>query len=61
MAFSKDADSPLLRSIEEEVKDEHGKKVKGEYKKTAVFHKATIRPKSMPKQQTMWRKPCALP
>lgn len=49
MAFSKDADSPLLRSIEEEVKDEHGKKVKGEYKKTAVFHKATIRPKSMPK------------
>ena len=28
MAFSKDADSPLLRSIEEEVKDEHGKKVK---------------------------------
>lgn len=49
MAFSKDADAPLLRSIEEEVKDEHGKKVKGEYKKTAVFHKATIRPKSMPK------------
>ena len=49
MAFSKDADSPLLRSIEEEVKDEHGKKVKVEYKKTAVFHKATIRPKSMPK------------
>ena len=49
MAFSKDADAPLLRSIEEEVKDEHGKKVKGEYKKTAVFQKATIRPKSMPK------------
>lgn len=49
MAFSKDADAPLLRSIEEEVKDEHGKKIKGEYKKTAVFYKATIRPKSMPK------------
>lgn len=49
MTFSKDADAPLLRSIEEEVKDEHGKKVKGEYKKAAVFHKATIRPKSMPK------------
>lgn len=49
LAFSKDADAPLLRSIEEEVKDEHGKKIKGEYKKTAVFHKATIRPKSMPK------------
>lgn len=48
-AFSRDADAPLLRSIEEEVKDEHGKKIKGEYKKTAVFHKATIRPKSMPK------------
>ena len=48
-AFAKDADAPLLRSIEEEVKDEHGKKIKGEYKKTAVFHKATIRPKSMPK------------
>ena len=31
--FPKDADSPLLRSIEEEVNDEHGKKVKGEYKK----------------------------
>lgn len=48
-AFSRDADAPLLRSIEEEVKDGHGKKVKGEYKKTAVFFKATIRPKSMPK------------
>ena len=49
MAFSKDADAPLLRSIEEQAEDEHGKKIKGEYKKTAVFHKATIRPKSMPK------------
>lgn len=49
VAFSKDADAPLLRSIEEEVKDEHGKKVKGEYKKTAVFQKATIRSKTMPK------------
>ncbi len=48
-AFSRDADAPLLRSIEEEVKDEHGKKIKGVYKKTAVFHKATIRPKNMPK------------
>ena len=33
MAFSKDADSPLLRSIEEEVKDEHGKKGKGRVQK----------------------------
>lgn len=49
MAFSKDADAPLLRSIEEQAEDEHGKKIKGEYKKTAVFHKATIRPKSMPR------------
>ena len=48
-AFAKDADAPLLRSIEEEVKDEQGKKIKGEYKKTAVFFHATIRPKSMPK------------
>lgn len=48
-AFSRDADAPLLRSIEAEVEDEHGKKVKGQYKKTAVFFKATIRPKSMPK------------
>lgn len=47
-AFAKDADAPLLRSIEEEVKDEQGKKIKGEYKKTAVFFHATIRPKSMP-------------
>lgn len=49
MAFSKDADAPLLRSIEEQAEDEYGKKIKGEYKKTAVFHKATIRPKSIPK------------
>lgn len=48
-AFSRDADAPLLRSIESEVEDEHGKKIKGQYKKTAVFFKATIRPKSMPK------------
>ncbi len=48
-AFSRDADAPLLRSIEAEVEDEHGKKIKGQYKKTAVFFKATIRPKSMPK------------
>ena len=47
--FSRDADAPLLRSIEVEAEDGHGKKIKGEYKKTAVFFKATIRPKRVPK------------
>ena len=48
IAFAKDCDAPLLRSIEDEVKDETGKKIKGEYKKTAVFFKATIKPKEIP-------------
>ncbi len=48
MAFSKDADAALLRSIEQEVRDAQGRKVKGEYEKTAVFFKATIRPKRIP-------------
>lgn len=43
-AFSKDSDAPLLRSIEQENSDE-----KGVYDKTAVFYKATIKPKTMPK------------
>jgi len=43
-AFSKDSDAPLLRSIEQENKDE-----KGVFEKTAVFYKATIKPKVMPK------------
>jgi len=43
-AFSKDSDAPLLRSIEQENEDE-----KGVFEKTAVFYKATIRPKVMPK------------
>ena len=43
MAFSQDANAPLLRSIEKERKDE-----KGGYDKTAVFYKATIRPKNLP-------------
>ena len=43
-AFSKDSDAPLLRSIEQEIKDK-----KGVFEKTAVFYKATIKPKVMPK------------
>ncbi len=42
-AFSRDANAPLLRSIEKEKKDE-----KGVYEKTAIFYKATIRPKAIP-------------
>ncbi len=42
-AFARDANAPLLRSIEKEKKDE-----KGVYEKTAVFYKATIRPGKMP-------------
>ena len=43
MAFSRDSSAPLLRSIEAESKTE-----KGVFEKTAVFHKATIKPKVMP-------------
>ncbi len=42
-AFSRDANAPLLRSIEKEKKEE-----KGVFEKTAIFYKATIRPKVMP-------------
>ncbi len=42
-AFSRDANAPLLRSIEKERKEE-----KGVYDKTAVFYKATIHQKSLP-------------
>lgn len=49
-AFAKDSDAPLIRSVESEVKDEQGRKIKGEYEKTAVFYKATVRPRSIPKQ-----------
>ncbi len=42
-AFSRDANAPLLRSIEKERKGE-----KGVYDKTAVFQKATIHPKTLP-------------
>ena len=42
-AFSRDANAPLLRSIEKERKEE-----KGIYDKTAVFYKATIHQKSLP-------------
>ena len=50
-AFSKDSDAPLLRSIEEEDKEheEKGVNCPAVYKKTAVFYKATIKPKVMPK------------
>lgn len=49
-AFSRDANAPLLRSIEREKKDEtreNGQK-DVRYEKTAIFYKATIRPKTMP-------------
>ena len=42
-AFSQDANAPLLRSIEKERRDE-----KGVYDKTAIFYRATIRPKNLP-------------
>ena len=44
MAFSRDANAPLLRSIESEEKGQ-----KDVWEKTAIFHKATIKPKIMPK------------
>ena len=42
-AFSRDSNTPLLRSIEKERKEE-----KGVYDKTAVFYKATIHKKNLP-------------
>ena len=53
-AFSRDANAPLLRSIEREKKDGNGQSAvpNGQnavrYEKTAIFYKATIRPKAMP-------------
>ena len=44
IAFSRDANAPLLRSIERESKTE-----KGVFEKSAMFYKATIKPKVMPK------------
>ena len=44
MAFSRDANAPLLRSIEAEKKGQ-----KDVWEKTAIFYKATIKPKLMPK------------
>lgn len=49
-AFAKDSDAPLIRSIESEVKDGQGRKIKGKYEKTAVFYKATVRPRTVPGQ-----------
>lgn len=49
-AFAKDSDAPLVRSVESEAKDGQGRKIKGEYGKTAVFYKATVRPRSVPEQ-----------
>lgn len=43
IAFSRDSNAPLLRSIEKESKTE-----KGVFEKSAMFHKATIKPKTMP-------------
>jgi len=42
-AYARDSNAPLLRSIEEECKEQ-----KGVYEKTAMFFKATIKPKAMP-------------
>ena len=49
-AFSRDANAPLLRSIEKEKKDETRENGQDNvlYEKTAIFYKATIRPKAMP-------------
>ncbi len=47
-AFADDCDAPLLRSVEEEVKNENGKRIKGEYRKTAVFFKATVKHETIP-------------
>lgn len=44
IAFSRDSNAPLLRSIEVEKKDQ-----KDVWEKTAIFYKATIKPKVMPK------------
>ncbi|MEG0944671.1 MAG: DEAD/DEAH box helicase family protein, partial [Angelakisella sp.] len=43
IAFSRDANAPLLRSLERESKTQ-----KGVWEKTAMFYKATVRPKEMP-------------
>ena len=44
IAFTRDANAPLLRSIEREKKEQ-----KDVWKKTPMFYKATIKPKSIPK------------
>jgi len=44
IAFSRDSNAPLLRSIEAEKKSQ-----KDVWEKTAIFYKATIKPKVMPK------------
>ena len=44
IAFSRDSNAPLLRSIEKE-----SKTAKGVFEKSAMFYKATIKPKTMPK------------
>ncbi|MGL5437156.1 MAG: SNF2-related protein [Lachnospiraceae bacterium] len=43
-AFSRDSNAPLLRSIEQENKQQ-----KGVYEKTPMFYKATIKPRIIPK------------
>lgn len=44
MAFARDSSAPLLRSIEKEDKQK-----KGVFEKTALFYKATVKPKVTPK------------
>lgn len=43
IAFSRDSNAPLIRSIEQESKNE-----KGVWEKTPMFYRATIKPKVMP-------------
>ena len=44
IAYARDSNAPLLRSMEEECKEQ-----KGTFRKTAIFYKATIKSKTMPK------------
>ncbi len=50
IAFSRDSNAPLLRSIEREKKEETRENGQNHvrYEKTAMFYKATIRPKIIP-------------
>lgn len=59
IAFAKDCDAPLLRSIEDEVKDETGKKIKGEYKKLRYSLKQRSSQKRYHRRQIILKMPFA--